>query len=93
MGGDRWSNCTSPGVQKRGDARIELATSCTLSKNHTTRPITRVCRAMLDPFTLKPGLAIGGRGGKGGGRGGGHPTSVVTNKGLSVRNFHNDWPP
>ena len=23
-----------------GDARIELATSCTLSKNHTTRPIT-----------------------------------------------------
>jgi Tfp pilus assembly protein PilF len=27
--------------KKRGDARIELATSCTLSKNHTTRPITR----------------------------------------------------
>jgi hypothetical protein len=24
-----------------GDARIELATSCTLSKNHTTRPITQ----------------------------------------------------
>jgi hypothetical protein len=27
---------------KWGDARIELATSCTLSKNHTTRPITQV---------------------------------------------------
>src|SRR6185437_13685047 len=26
--------------KKGGDARIELATSCTLSKNHTTRPIT-----------------------------------------------------
>ena len=25
-----------------GDARIELATSCTLSRNHTTRPITRI---------------------------------------------------
>jgi hypothetical protein len=29
-------------VQKRGgDARIELATSCTRSRNHTTRPITQ----------------------------------------------------
>jgi hypothetical protein len=27
--------------KKGGDARIELATSCTLSKNHTTRPITQ----------------------------------------------------
>jgi hypothetical protein len=27
---------------KGGDARIELATSCTLSKNHTTRPITHI---------------------------------------------------
>ena len=27
--------------KKRGDARIELATSCTQSKNHTTRPITQ----------------------------------------------------
>ena len=26
--------------QKGGDARIELATSCTRSRNHTTRPIT-----------------------------------------------------
>src|SRR5579872_6441544 len=26
--------------KKRGDARIELATSCTQNKNHTTRPIT-----------------------------------------------------
>ena len=25
---------------KGGDARIELATSCTRSRNHTTRPIT-----------------------------------------------------
>ena len=28
--------------KKGGDARIELATSCTLSKNHTTRPITHI---------------------------------------------------
>ena len=27
--------------ERGGDARIELATSCTLSKNHTTRPITQ----------------------------------------------------
>jgi hypothetical protein len=27
--------------KNRGDARIELATSCTRSRNHTTRPITR----------------------------------------------------
>ena len=27
-------------LAKGGDARIEHATSCTLSKNHTTRPIT-----------------------------------------------------
>jgi hypothetical protein len=32
------------GEKKRGDARIELATSCTLSKNHTTRPITHLER-------------------------------------------------
>jgi hypothetical protein len=30
------------GGKKGGDARIELATSCTLSKNHTTRPITHI---------------------------------------------------
>jgi hypothetical protein len=30
------------GGEKGGDARIELATSCTLSKNHTTRPITHI---------------------------------------------------
>jgi hypothetical protein len=36
---------TSSNIKKetRGDARIELATSCTRSRNHTTRPITRVC--------------------------------------------------
>ena len=28
--------------QKGGDARIELATSCTRSRNHTTRPITQL---------------------------------------------------
>ena len=27
--------------KNRGDARIELATSCTQSRNHTTRPITQ----------------------------------------------------
>ena len=31
----------SPDQKKGGDARIELATSCTRSRNHTTRPITR----------------------------------------------------
>ena len=35
-----------------GDARIELATSCTLSKNHTTRPITRVCLHTCRPTEL-----------------------------------------
>jgi hypothetical protein len=33
---------TRGGRKKGGDARIELATSCTLSKNHTTRPITHI---------------------------------------------------
>ncbi len=28
--------------KERGDARIELATSCTRSRNHTTRPITQL---------------------------------------------------
>jgi hypothetical protein len=30
-----------PHPAKGGDARIELATSCTRSRNHTTRPITQ----------------------------------------------------
>ena len=34
---------------KGGDARIELATSCTLSKNHTTRPITLGMNFVLQP--------------------------------------------
>ena len=34
--------------QKWGDARIELATSCTLSKNHTTRPITHIRTRGMD---------------------------------------------
>jgi hypothetical protein len=29
-----------------GDARIELATSCTRSRNHTTRPIAQVSREL-----------------------------------------------
>ena len=33
-------NFSKPKKEKGGDARIELATSCTQSKNHTTRPIT-----------------------------------------------------
>ena len=42
-----WTLMFLPRTQKRlkqstkgGDARIELATSCTRSRNHTTRPIT-----------------------------------------------------
>ena len=35
---------TQKNCKIRGDARIELATSCTLSKNHTTRPITLVSK-------------------------------------------------
>jgi hypothetical protein len=35
------------GGKKGGDARIELATSCTLSKNHTTRPITHIRTRLL----------------------------------------------
>ena len=48
------------GEKKRGDARIELATSCTLSKNHTTRPITHA----HDPGDWSSGmiLALGARG-------------------------------
>jgi hypothetical protein len=34
------SDTLSGSRQKGGDARIELATSCTRSRNHTTRPIT-----------------------------------------------------
>ena len=33
------------GDTTRGDARIELATSCTRSRNHTTRPITQLSTA------------------------------------------------
>ena len=38
--------------KKRGDARIELATSCTRSRNHTTRPITQVCWKKRDVLEL-----------------------------------------
>ena len=42
----------------RGDARIELATSCTRSRNHTTRPITlnhakEEGRAGVEPATYR----------------------------------------
>ena len=37
--------------EKGGDARIELATSCTRSRNHTTRPITQLY--VLHGFELK----------------------------------------
>jgi hypothetical protein len=44
----------------RGDARIELATSCTLSRNHTTRPITRICRTNARRAILtNPILSLG----------------------------------
>ena len=38
--------------KKWGDARIELATSCTRSKNHTTRPITleQLVKVFDDPL-------------------------------------------
>jgi hypothetical protein len=39
---------TRGGRKKGGDARIELATSCTLSKNHTTRPITHIRTRGMD---------------------------------------------
>jgi hypothetical protein len=44
MQGGNIFGCTATvmGDKKGGDARIELATSCTLSKNHTTRPITHI---------------------------------------------------
>jgi hypothetical protein len=45
---------------KRGDARIELATSCTLSKNHTTRPITLVTKKCVRR-ELNPGPSLGKR--------------------------------
>ena len=40
--------------KKRGDARIELATSCTLSKNHTTRPITRLRKKLTNGLSYAP---------------------------------------
>ena len=47
----------APTKKNRGDARIELATSCTQSKNHTTRPITRQQkkkgRARFEPATYR----------------------------------------
>jgi hypothetical protein len=43
-----------------GDARIELATSCTLSRNHTTRPITRICQIKARRAILNnPILSLG----------------------------------
>ena len=40
-------------VEKNGgDARIELATSCTRSRNHTTRPITQACMKKRDVLEL-----------------------------------------
>jgi hypothetical protein len=46
--------------RKGGDARIELATSCTLSKNHTTRPITLVTKNCVRR-ELNPGPSLGKR--------------------------------
>ena len=48
-------------LKVRGDARIELATSCTRSRNHTTRPITLIApstakeegRAGVEPATYR----------------------------------------
>ena len=39
-------------LQKGGDARIELATSCTRSRNHTTRPITHIHTQKRDVLEL-----------------------------------------
>ena len=39
-------------MKKGGDARIELATSCTLSKNHTTRPITQFTNLRAEKLSL-----------------------------------------
>jgi hypothetical protein len=40
--------------QKRGDTGIEPATSCTQSRNHTTRPITRVTDKKVHPVGFEP---------------------------------------
>ncbi len=41
-GGKKRENCIAINCSDGGIARIELATSCTLSKNHTTRPNARI---------------------------------------------------
>ena len=48
----------------RGDARIELATSCTQSRNHTTRPITRRVSTVTKKKEVLPGLEPGLQGSK-----------------------------
>jgi hypothetical protein len=40
--------------QKGGDTGIEPATSCTQSRNHTTRPITRLTIKKLHPVGFEP---------------------------------------
>jgi len=44
-------------AKKRGDARIELATSCTQSRNHTTRPITLITHPWLETEYMTFGIS------------------------------------
>jgi hypothetical protein len=41
------------GITKRGDTGIEPATSCTQSRNHTTRPIARVTDKKHTPWGIR----------------------------------------